>query len=78
MFFFSYQLIEKLDKQQGYNQDAINLIYRLLNSGCPQMAYQVFLSMRMARNALGESAPMGGFFISHLVKCGMVRSLLRC
>ncbi|KAK4325255.1 hypothetical protein Pmani_004154 [Petrolisthes manimaculis] len=65
------QMIEKLDKQQGYNQDAINLIYRLMNSGCPQMAYQVFLSMRIARNALGESAPMGAFFISHLVKSGM-------
>lgn len=65
------QFIEKLEKMYGYQQDSMNMIYRLLNVGCDEVAYQIFQTMTVPQNAEGESAPVGTFFIKQLIKSGM-------
>lgn len=67
-------MTEKLQKLSGYQQDTMNLIYRLLNGGCDKVAYQMFRTMNVPQNAEGEIAPVGTFFIKHLVKSNMVRT----
>lgn len=61
-------ILEKVRKAIGYNQDAINLIYRLINKGCEDSAYLVLLSMPRIQNDDGTLRPTGGFFIKQLVK----------
>lgn len=65
------EMTEKLQKVSGYQQDTMNLIYRLLNAGCDKAAYEMFRTMNMPQNEEGEIAPVGTFFIKHLVKSNM-------
>ncbi|XP_068242472.1 LOW QUALITY PROTEIN: leucine-rich PPR motif-containing protein, mitochondrial-like [Palaemon carinicauda] len=60
--------IEKLEKIIGYQQDAMNLIYRLINASCDEVAYQVFETMSVPQNHDGETAPVGTFFLKQLIK----------
>lgn len=68
-------MTEKLQKVSGYQQDTMNLIYRLLNAGCDKAAYEMFRTMNMPQNEEGEIAPVGTFFIKHLVKSNMVKKI---
>ncbi|XP_045595399.2 leucine-rich PPR motif-containing protein, mitochondrial [Procambarus clarkii] len=68
-------IIEKLQKVAGYQQDVMNLVYRLLNAGCHEVAYKMFSTMKSPQNAEGESNPVGFFFIKHIVKCGLPTSI---
>ncbi|KAG7155734.1 Leucine-rich PPR motif-containing protein-like 3 [Homarus americanus] len=70
------QIIEKLQKVQGYQQDVMNLTYRLLNAGCHEVAYQMFSTMKTPQNSNGETGPAGFFFIKHLVKSGTPSSTI--
>lgn len=63
--------IEKLEKVFGYQQDAMNLIYRLINAGCDEVAYQMFETMPVPQNHEGEIAPVGTFFLRQLIKSGL-------
>lgn len=67
-------MAEKLQKLSGYHQDTMNLIYRLLNAGCDKAAYEMFRTMSVPQNEEGEIAPVGTFFIKHLVKSNMVKN----
>lgn len=61
-------ILDKTRKAIGYNQDAINLIYRLINKGHDAAAYQVFESMPRPASPDGTPRPVGAFFIAQLVK----------
>ncbi|KAK7057041.1 hypothetical protein SK128_001374 [Halocaridina rubra] len=65
------KLIDKLEKVYGYQQDSMNLIFRLLNVGCDEVAYQIFETMSLPQNAEGDTVPVGTFFIRQLIKSGM-------
>ncbi|XP_076067194.1 bicoid stability factor [Oratosquilla oratoria] len=64
------ELMEKVPKGIGYNQDAINLIFRLINIGKDDVAFKQMESMVLPQNSEGVVAPVGYFFIKHLVKVG--------
>ncbi|XP_065092380.1 leucine-rich PPR motif-containing protein, mitochondrial [Ochlerotatus camptorhynchus] len=61
-------LIEKIRKQAGYNQDAVNVILRLINRGQEDAAFKVLKTMPRATKTDGEMANTGGFLIKQLVK----------
>lgn len=73
---YCLQMIDRLQKVQGYQQDVMNIIFRLLNAGCHDVAYQMFSTMRVPQNVEGQTPSVGYFFIRHLVKCGMVRTVV--
>lgn len=60
-------ILGKVRKSVGFNQDAINLIYRLVNKGNEDAAYLVLKAMDRA-NTEGGRRPHGSFFIRQLVK----------
>lgn len=61
-------LIGKIRKQAGYNQDAVNVILRLINRGQEDTALKVLKTMPRATKTDGELANTGGFLIKQLVK----------
>lgn len=61
-------ILDKTRKAVGYNQDAINLIFRLINKGHDEAAYLVFESMPRPTNPDGSPRPVGAFFVAQLVK----------
>lgn len=50
------------------NQDAINIICRLVNKGQEDVAYKVLKTMPRATRTSGQLADSGTFFVNHLVK----------
>lgn len=66
------QVLDKLHRQHGFVQDAMNIIYRLVNAGRHQTAHQVFATIPVPQASEGQQqAPFpGSFFIRHLVKSG--------
>lgn len=62
------QILGKVRKSIGYNQDAYNLILRLINKGQEDAAYEVLKSMPRNSKEDGTPLPSGHFFIRHLVK----------
>lgn len=61
-------LLSKVRKAIGYNQDAINLILRLINKGQEAAAFVVLKSMPRSVNEDGTPRPTGAFFLRQLVK----------
>ncbi|XP_055641196.1 leucine-rich PPR motif-containing protein, mitochondrial [Toxorhynchites rutilus septentrionalis] len=61
-------LIAKIRKQAGYNQDAVNVILRLINKGQEDVGLKLLKTMPRATRNDGELANTGGFLIKQLVK----------
>lgn len=61
-------LIARIRKQAGYNQDAVNVILRLINKGQEDVAFKLLQTMPRAVRNDGEMANTGGFVIKQLVK----------
>ncbi|XP_055597632.1 leucine-rich PPR motif-containing protein, mitochondrial [Uranotaenia lowii] len=61
-------LIERIRKQVGYNQDAVNVILRLINRGQEEVALKLLKTMPRATKNDGELANTGGFLLKQLVK----------
>lgn len=61
-------LLEKTRKQFGYNQDAINIIFRLINKNEDDSAYLILKSMPRLAKEDGTLHPSGHFFLKQLVK----------
>ncbi|PSN31581.1 hypothetical protein C0J52_21546 [Blattella germanica] len=61
------KIIEKMRKTAGFNQEAVNLILRLVNCGHVDTAYKVLLTMPQSIRE-GEENSSGSFFIRQLVK----------
>ncbi|XP_044733810.1 leucine-rich PPR motif-containing protein, mitochondrial [Chrysoperla carnea] len=64
---YAPELLSKMRKSFGYNQDCINLILKLINKNQEEVALEVLKSMTRGTSA-EEKAPVGGFFISQMVK----------
>lgn len=62
------QLLPRLRKTIGYNQDAVNLIYRLTNKGHEQIAFDILKTMPRGSHPDGELTDTGSFFIKQLIK----------
>ncbi|CAH1403829.1 unnamed protein product [Nezara viridula] len=63
------QLADKLKKLPGFNQDAKNVILRLLVKGEDEAAIKVFRMMLPVNASEGESVAIGNFLIRQMVKC---------
>ncbi|XP_077286050.1 bicoid stability factor [Arctopsyche grandis] len=63
-------ILGKMQRSAGYNQDAISLIYRLLNVNCHEAALQVYESMTKSMYSSDNTIPnhYGIFFVKHLIK----------
>ncbi|KAJ9586127.1 hypothetical protein L9F63_020226, partial [Diploptera punctata] len=61
------KIIERMRQGVGYNQDAFNLILRLVNHGHEDIGYKILLTMPRPQ-VEKEQFHVGGFFISQLVK----------
>lgn len=61
-------ILTKVRKAIGYNQDAINLILRLINKGQEDAALIVLKSMPRNVGEDGTPRPTGAFFLRQLVK----------
>lgn len=61
-------ILTKVRKTIGYNQDAINLILRLINKNQEEAALIVLKSMPRNANEDGTPRPTGSFFLRQLVK----------
>lgn len=59
----------------GYNQDAINCIFKLVTAGYENVAFTIFETMTKPLKADGTSPPIGRFLIGHLTKVNAVRKL---
>lgn len=62
------EIIPRLRKTSGYNQDAVNLILRLVNKGQEDIAYKILKTMPRGTRTDGELSDTGAFFIRQLVK----------
>ncbi|XP_053691599.1 leucine-rich PPR motif-containing protein, mitochondrial [Sabethes cyaneus] len=61
-------LLAKIRKQAGFNQDAVNVILRLINKGQEDVALKLLKIMPRATRNDGELVNTGGFLLKQLVK----------
>ncbi|XP_023722989.1 leucine-rich PPR motif-containing protein, mitochondrial isoform X2 [Cryptotermes secundus] len=61
------KLIDRMRQSAGYNQDAVNLILRLVNCGHEDLGYKILLTMPRPSRSGGELGLVGSFFIRQLV-----------
>lgn len=61
-------LIKRFRKGAGFNQDAVNLILRLVNKGQEEVAYKVLCEMPRGIRQNGETTDTGIFMIRQMVK----------
>lgn len=69
------QIIPFIQKTTGYNQDAINCIYKLVTAGYENVAFTIFETMTKPIKVDGTSPPIGRFLIEHLTKVNAVSKL---
>ncbi|XP_067009709.2 leucine-rich PPR motif-containing protein, mitochondrial [Anabrus simplex] len=62
------QVMGRMRQTAGYNQDAVNLILRLVNSGNEDVAMKILSTMPRAIRSDGQSLPSGSFLIRQLVR----------
>ncbi|VVC25742.1 Pentatricopeptide repeat,Tetratricopeptide-like helical domain [Cinara cedri] len=62
------QIITRIQKMSGYNQDAINCIYKLVIAGQEKIAFKLFDTMIKPLKPDGSCPPIGRFLIMHLIK----------
>lgn len=62
------KIIPRLRKSSGYNQDAVNLILRLVNKEQEDIAFEILKTMPRGMRNNGELSETGAFFIKQLVR----------
>uniref|UniRef100_A0A182VTL9 Pentacotripeptide-repeat region of PRORP domain-containing protein n=1 Tax=Anopheles minimus TaxID=112268 RepID=A0A182VTL9_9DIPT len=62
------QLVDKIRRQAGYNQDAVNVILRLINRGHEEVCMKLLRTMPRASKSDGELANTGSFLVRQLVR----------
>lgn len=62
------EILTKVKKQFGYNQDAINVIFRLINKGFDDTAFTIMRTMVRNERTDGTQQSMGAFFLKQMVK----------
>ncbi|CAL8088007.1 unnamed protein product [Orchesella dallaii] len=63
------EILPYLKKHSGFNQEATNLIFRLVNIGQEEVAYKVLKQMTPIVRQ-DEPVPSGSFFVKHMVQLG--------
>lgn len=63
-------ILSKVSKSIGYNQDAVNVILRLINKGHVNSAMAVLKTMPRNKRDDGEYTDAGSFVIRQLIKAG--------
>lgn len=61
------KLIDRMRQSAGYNQDAVNLILRLVNRGHEDLGYKILLTMPRPSRSDRELGFVGSFFVRQLV-----------
>ncbi|XP_001356649.3 leucine-rich PPR motif-containing protein, mitochondrial [Drosophila pseudoobscura] len=61
-------LLAKLHISPGFNQDAVNVILRLVNKGHEEVGLQILRVMPRSNRVNGEPVDVGAFFIRQMVK----------
>ncbi|KAI4463370.1 hypothetical protein MML48_4g00006397 [Holotrichia oblita] len=61
-------ILDKTRKAFGYNQDAINLVLRLVNKGQEEVSYTILKSIPRGIKPDGSQWPIGAFFVKQMVK----------
>lgn len=61
-------VILKMKKAYGYNQDAVNVILRLINKGQEPIAMKILKTMPRATRQSGEQTDAGNFLIKQLIR----------
>lgn len=61
-------ILSRLKKSIGYNQDAVNIILRLVNKGKVDAGFEILKTMPRTTKMDGEMADAGNFLIKQLVK----------
>ncbi|CAO1333276.1 unnamed protein product [Diamesa serratosioi] len=62
------EVLNKIKRQAGYNQDAVNVILRLINKGHEETALKILKTMPRGTRTDGELTDTGNFLIKQLVK----------
>ncbi|XP_022232197.2 LOW QUALITY PROTEIN: leucine-rich PPR motif-containing protein, mitochondrial [Drosophila obscura] len=62
------ELLAKLHISPGFNQDAVNVILRLVNKGHEDVGLQILRVMPRSNRVNGEPVDVGAFFIRQMVK----------
>lgn len=62
------QLIERIKKTAGYNQEAINVILRLVNKGHEEVAVKILMTMPRGVRQDGELVDTGSFLVKQMIK----------
>ncbi|XP_068906051.1 leucine-rich PPR motif-containing protein, mitochondrial [Tenebrio molitor] len=61
-------ILNKVRRAIGYNQDAINVILRLINKGEEDSAFLILETIVRSTRSEGTLAPVGSFYVKQLVK----------
>lgn len=61
-------ILKKIQKGRGFNQDCINVILRLISRQQDNVAYEIFKIMPRAVDDNGDYSDTGSFFIKQMVK----------
>ncbi|XP_071440491.1 leucine-rich PPR motif-containing protein, mitochondrial [Hetaerina americana] len=62
------EILGRMRRVAGYNQDAVNLILKMINDGKEDIAYKILLTMPRPVRTDGDELPIGNFFLRHMVK----------
>lgn len=62
------EVLPRIKKSYGYNQDAVNISLRLINRGQESTAMKLLETMHRGNRASGEQTDSGNFLIRQLVK----------
>ncbi|KAF5275552.1 hypothetical protein FQR65_LT04155 [Abscondita terminalis] len=62
------EILNRVRKAFGYNQDAVNVIYRLINNGQEETALLILRTMPRGTKPDGNLQSSGSFFIKQMVK----------
>lgn len=75
-----YKIIRRLRKSPEYNQNAMNVILRLVNKGQIDVGYEILKTMPRSTKPFGELTDSGAFFIKRMVKtkCPAKKILFIC
>ncbi|KAF5285354.1 hypothetical protein FQA39_LY04453 [Lamprigera yunnana] len=61
-------ILNRVRRAFGYNQDAVNVIYRLINNGQEETAFLVLKTMSRTVQPDGKIQQSGGFFVKQMIK----------
>lgn len=71
------QVLPRLHRLVGYNQEVTTVILRLVSAGHDDVAFKLLQTMVRSENAAGESVSVGSFFVRQMVRAQRVSGGLK-